>query len=75
VEPRSADPRRAPLQPPLSRPGELIDHLLVSKALVHRVAKADTGPVEPPSVTEDPTERRDEPASDHAPVWARFELG
>ena len=55
--------------------GELIDHLLVSKALVHRVAQADTGPVEPPSITEDPTDRRGEPASDHAPVWVRFDLG
>ena len=38
--------------------GELIDHLLVSRALVHRVEQADTGPVEPPSITEDPTDRR-----------------
>ena len=55
--------------------GELIDHLLVSHALVHRITQADTGPVDPPSITEDPTDRRDEPASDHAPVWARFDLG
>ncbi len=55
--------------------GELIDHLLVSHALVHHVKQADTGPVEPPSITEDPTDRRDKPASDHAPVWARFDLG
>ena len=55
--------------------GELIDHVLVSHALVHHVEQADTDPVEPPSITEDPTDRRDEPASDHAPVWARFDLG
>ncbi len=55
--------------------GELIDHLLVSHALVHHVEQADTGPVEPPSITEDPTDRREEPASDHVPVWARFDLG
>jgi exonuclease III len=55
--------------------GELIDHLLVSHALVRNVKQADTGPVEPPSITEDPTDRRDEPASDHAPVWARFDPG
>jgi len=54
--------------------GELIDHLLVSHALVHHVEQADTGPVEPPSITEDPADRREEPASDHAPVWARFAL-
>ena len=37
--------------------GELIDHLLVSHALVHRVSQADTGPVELPSITEDPAVR------------------
>jgi hypothetical protein len=30
--------------------GELIDHILVSHALVHRVEQVDTGPGEPPSV-------------------------
>ncbi len=54
--------------------GELIDHVLVSHALVDRVEQADTGPAEPPSITEDPTERRAQPASDHALVWARFDL-
>lgn len=54
--------------------GELIDHLLVSHALVHGVEQVDTGPGEPPSITEDPTARRDEPASDHLPVVAHFRL-
>jgi endonuclease/exonuclease/phosphatase family metal-dependent hydrolase len=54
--------------------GELIDHILVSHALVQRVEQVDTGPGEPPSITEDPTGRRDEPASDHLPVVARFRL-
>jgi endonuclease/exonuclease/phosphatase family metal-dependent hydrolase len=54
--------------------GELLDHILVSHALVQRVEQVDTGPGEPPSITEDPTERRDEPASDHLPVVARFRL-
>jgi exonuclease III len=54
--------------------GELIDHLLVSHALVHRVEQVDTGPGEPPSITEHPTARRDAPASDHLPVVARFRL-
>jgi len=49
--------------------GELIDHLLVSHALVNQVEQADTGPGEPPTITEDPTDRRDQRASDHAPVW------
>jgi endonuclease/exonuclease/phosphatase family metal-dependent hydrolase len=54
--------------------GELIDHILVSHALVRRVERVDTGAGEPPSITEDPTERRDEPVSDHLPVVARFHL-
>jgi hypothetical protein len=41
--------------------GELIDHILVSHELVQRVENVDTGPGEPRSITEDPTERRDEP--------------
>jgi predicted extracellular nuclease len=53
---------------------ELLDHILVSHALVQRVEGVDTWPGEPPSITEDPTERRDEPASDHLPVVARFRL-
>jgi len=54
--------------------GELIDHILVSHALVQRVERVDTGPGEPPSITEVPIERRDEPASDHLPVVARCRL-
>jgi endonuclease/exonuclease/phosphatase family metal-dependent hydrolase len=54
---------------------ELLDHILVSRALVERVDSVDTGPVEPPSITEDRTARRDEPVSDHRPVVARFRLG
>jgi endonuclease/exonuclease/phosphatase family metal-dependent hydrolase len=53
---------------------ELPDHILVSRALVQRVESVDTGPGEPPSITEDPTARRDEPVSDHLPVVARFRL-
>jgi len=55
--------------------GELIEHMLVSHALVGHVARVDAGPGEPPSITEDPTERRGEPASDHLPVWTSFDLG
>ena len=54
--------------------GELIDHLLVSHALVRRVERVDAGPGEAPSITEDPTARRDAPGSDHLPVVARFRL-
>ncbi|MEU1201296.1 endonuclease/exonuclease/phosphatase family protein [Streptomyces sp. NPDC005813] len=55
---------------------ELIDHILVSHHLVHRVTAAGTGlPDEErlrlPSVAADPVERRGAPGSDHAPVWVR----
>ncbi|MGW7420789.1 endonuclease/exonuclease/phosphatase family protein [Streptomyces sp. NPDC054813] len=58
---------------------ELIDHILLSHHLVHRLTEAGTGlpgttaPPSLPSVGEDPAERRGAPGSDHAPVWARFE--
>jgi endonuclease/exonuclease/phosphatase family metal-dependent hydrolase len=55
--------------------GELIDHILVSHARVHHVDSVDTGTADLPSVTVDPTERRDAPGSDHAPVMAHFDLG
>lgn len=58
---------------------ELIDHVLTSHRLVHRVSSAGTGlpdqqaeTLELPSVGEDPTERVGTPGSDHAPVWIRF---
>jgi exonuclease III len=54
---------------------ELIDHILVSHRLVTRVASVDTGDVTLPSVGADPAARRNAPASDHAPVLARFDLG
>ncbi|MER5211578.1 endonuclease/exonuclease/phosphatase family protein [Streptomyces sp. NPDC002838] len=55
---------------------ELIDHVLVSHRLVHRVTEAGTGlPDEGmprlPSVGTDPRERRGAAGSDHAPVWVR----
>ncbi|PAZ12954.1 endonuclease [Streptomyces sp. SA15] len=56
---------------------ELIDHVLVSHRLVHRVTEAGTGlPDEGmprlPSVGADPDERRGAAGSDHAPVWVRI---
>jgi exonuclease III len=54
--------------------GELIDHILVSHVLAHALDDVNTADVTPPSVTENPTERRDAPASDHAPLVARFKL-
>jgi endonuclease/exonuclease/phosphatase family metal-dependent hydrolase len=55
---------------------ELIDHVLVSHRLVHRVTAAgtglpDEGSLRLPSVGPDPAERRGAPGSDHAPVWVR----
>jgi endonuclease/exonuclease/phosphatase family metal-dependent hydrolase len=54
--------------------GELIDHLLVSHVLVKAVQTVTTGEIEIPSITDQPSERKDEPGSDHRPVVARFEL-
>ncbi len=52
--------------------GELIDHVLVSQALVRAVVRVDTVG-EPPSIADDPDLRLDEPASDHALLLAEFE--
>ncbi|AVH59340.1 MULTISPECIES: endonuclease/exonuclease/phosphatase family protein [Streptomyces] len=57
---------------------ELIDHILVSHRLVHRVTAAGTGlpgTEQPllPSVGADPGERRGAEGSDHAPVWVRVQ--
>ena len=51
---------------------ELIDHVLVSQALVRAVVRVDTVG-EPPSIGDDPGLRFDEPASDHALLLAEFE--
>lgn len=53
---------------------ELIDHLLVSHALVTRVDSVDSGPGDAPSIDDEPAERRDAPGSDHLPITARFAL-
>ncbi|WP_369245847.1 endonuclease/exonuclease/phosphatase family protein [Streptomyces sp. R41] len=57
---------------------ELIDHILVSHRLVHRVTAAGTGlpgteQLTLPSVGADPGERRGAAGSDHAPVWVRVQ--
>ncbi|MGH1552723.1 endonuclease/exonuclease/phosphatase family protein [Streptomyces sp. L7] len=57
---------------------ELIDHILTSHRLVHRVTAAGTGlpgagAPQLPSVGPDPAARREAPGSDHAPVWIRVE--
>jgi endonuclease/exonuclease/phosphatase family metal-dependent hydrolase len=53
---------------------ELIDHVLVSAALVRRVSAVEAVIDQPlPSVGADPTARRNAPSSDHAPVVATFD--
>lgn len=51
---------------------ELIDHILVSHRLVGRIAEATTIDTAATSVTDQPRQRRNEPASDHRPVITRF---
>jgi endonuclease/exonuclease/phosphatase family metal-dependent hydrolase len=53
---------------------ELIDHLLVSKALVDRATEVTTGAGQTPSITDNPNERRDATGSDHRPVVATLNL-
>lgn len=50
---------------------ELIDHILVSHRLAHRIDSADTGTTELPSIS---GPRPPSDGSDHAPVYARFDL-
>ena len=57
--------------------GELIDHILVSHALVHSVADGDVrtdgaGPT--PSIEDDPSRRQDAAGSDHRPVVAQIDV-
>jgi endonuclease/exonuclease/phosphatase family metal-dependent hydrolase len=56
---------------------ELIDHLLATHRLVNpsRLPTVDTAGPEPlPSIGDDPTAMAGHPGSDHAAVWARFEV-
>lgn len=51
---------------------ELIDHILVSHALLDGIGAVTTGDTAAGSVTDNPNERRDAPASDHRPVLAQL---
>jgi endonuclease/exonuclease/phosphatase family metal-dependent hydrolase len=53
---------------------ELIDHILVSHALVRGVTRVDTTPEPPPSITEFPDSRLDARVSDHRPLFAELDL-
>ena len=71
-----------PAEPPFSRRfkgrDELIDHIFASHRLVHPghlpQARTVVGPAALPSVTEIPSERASDPASDHAALVATFRL-
>ncbi|WP_248965060.1 endonuclease/exonuclease/phosphatase family protein [Sphaerisporangium perillae] len=55
--------------------GELIDHILASRALIEHVEEIRSVVGHGlPSITEDPAARRDAADSDHAPIIARFRL-
>jgi len=47
---------------------ELIDHVLVSHSLIGAIGQATTGGVEVESIGDQPSSRRNAPASDHRPV-------
>lgn len=49
---------------------DLVDNLLVSRALVDRMTRVTTGDVAVGSIGDNPNERRDKPASDHRPAIA-----
>jgi endonuclease/exonuclease/phosphatase family metal-dependent hydrolase len=51
---------------------ELIDHILVSHALLDRLGEVTTADTSAPSVSDNPHDRRDEPGSDHRPVIAHL---
>lgn len=53
---------------------ELIDHLLVSQAVLHSATTVVTGHTPIDAVTDQPTDRRDVPGSDHRPVLVRLDL-
>jgi endonuclease/exonuclease/phosphatase family metal-dependent hydrolase len=51
---------------------ELIDHILISHALLGRLDSVDTDVSDTETIGVNPAARRDAPASDHAPVIAHF---
>lgn len=53
---------------------ELIDHILVSHSVLSRIGKVGTVDTRIGSVTDNPNERRDTPASDHRPVFAALDV-
>jgi endonuclease/exonuclease/phosphatase family metal-dependent hydrolase len=58
---------------------ELIDHILASHLVTHRVADGDVtagipGGAPPPSIDDNPNPRRNAPASDHRPIVVAMDL-
>ena len=54
--------------------GELIDHILVSHALVKSAKTVTTGAIQIPSTTENPADHTSTSGSDHRPVVTRIDL-
>ncbi len=73
--PRRADPTSARAFTGIfNRRRELIDHILVSHALVTRVRSVDTSSTDLPSIGEVPERPAHRAPSDHAAVLARFAI-
>lgn len=72
VEPCPTDPAEHRFSRIFEGQQELIDHILISHALLGRLTSVDADVSALSSIGNDPNTRRDVPASDHAPLIARF---
>jgi hypothetical protein len=70
--PGAGNPRRAPVFPDFQGQHELIDHILISHALLGLLTFVDADVSGLSCIGVNPDTRRNASASDHAPVNARF---